>query len=128
MTCVQCNTPYDTSDSFCRNCGAALKYTKPMTNSRDDDYQASTLLLVYMCWSFFMALVYLMLNKVAMKSDGAMSIGKIYEIMGWFSQVSNFLLLLIFAIIVKSNRVRTFLIIFTAIELLLIIGYRVFKN
>jgi hypothetical protein len=128
MNCVQCSSTLSNTDNFCRNCGSPLKYAPPVRKNMDDDNQALTLLLVYMCWSFFMALVYLLLNKFALRSASSMSIGKIYDIMGWFSQVTNFLLLLVFSIIVKSNRVRTFLIIFTAIELLLIIGYRLMKN
>jgi hypothetical protein len=128
MNCVQCSSPISTTDSFCRNCGSPLKYAQPMAKNNEDERQAVTLLLVYMCWSFFMALVYLLINKFAVRGEGIANIGKLYDIMGWFSQVTNFLLLLIFSIIVKSNRVRIFLIIFTAIELLLIIGYRLMKN
>jgi hypothetical protein len=128
MNCVQCSSPFATTDNFCRNCGSPLKYAQPAAKNKEDENQAVTLLLVYLCWSFFMALVYLLLNKFALRGTGITNIGKIYDIMGWFSQVTNFLLLLIFSIIVKSNRVRTFLIIFTAIELLLLIGYRLMKN
>ncbi len=127
MNCVQCSSPFGTTDNFCRNCGSPLKYARPAIKKNEDDNQAVTLLLVYMCWSFFMGIVYLLVNKFASRT-GAMDIGKIYDMMGWFSQGANFLLLLVFSIIVKSNRVRTFLIIFTAIELLLIIGYRLMKS
>jgi hypothetical protein len=128
MNCVQCNNPLDSTDNFCRNCGSAVRYARPGASNKDDNNQAVTLLLIYMCWSFFMALVYLLISKVAMRSINSMDIGKIYNVIGWFSQVTNFLLLLIFSIIIKSNRARIFLIVFAAIEMLLIVGYRLVNN
>jgi hypothetical protein len=128
MNCVQCSSPYSTTDNFCRNCGTPVKYAPPRANNNEDNAQAVTLLLVYLCWSFFIALVYFLLNKFAFRGTGGMNVGRIYDMMGWFTQGGSFLLLLIFSIIVKSNRVRIFLIIFTVIEFLLIIGYRLMRN
>jgi hypothetical protein len=127
MTCVQCNSLFSTTDNFCRNCGSPIKYASPQTSSHEDDKQAVTLLLIYMCWGFFVSLLYLFINKVAMRGTETFNRAKIYEVLSWGTQLSSLLMLIIFSIIVRSNRVRTFLIIFAAAELLVIAGYRIIR-
>jgi hypothetical protein len=129
MICVQCNSPYATTDNFCRHCGSPVKYAAPQqANANEENKQAVTLLLICMCWWAFIGLLYLLLNKVVLAGAASINRVKVYEIISWFTQLTTFLMMLIFSIIVKSNRIRVFLIVFTVVQLLIIVGYKLLKD
>ena len=126
MNCPKCNALNEGDAKFCRNCGADLTAASGQGSNKDLMY-----VLIFLSWEYFIYLLWFVLQKgivpILTRRDnmGAISL---YSIFGWIEDVISIILLIIFMVLVKNRTAKILFVIFLAIRIMLLIGYRVWTH
>lgn len=123
MNCIKCNAPNLPEARFCGNCGADLA---PQAKTADN--YAIRALLIILGIEYLSSAVMLLIQKLALpflaSNGNSGSIGFVYSVYGWTSDILAIAALLIFMITVKNEKVKTALIVFFVLRIIFLIGYR----
>ena len=109
-----------------------MTYTPSKENTNSS--QTINQLLLILGVIFFEKLVWLVLNKIIIPFFFTNDYGRVifskvdplYKYYDWTANILLVIVLLIFAVIVKNKIVRTFLIIFLILEIVILLGFMVF--
>jgi uncharacterized membrane protein YvbJ len=129
MNCLRCNTENQEGARFCKNCGMDLTYMPSNQNSNSNQTVNQMLLLVgiqYFIQSWWF-IVQKAIVPMFLKED-YYKISSIYKYFGWTTDIILILTLLVIAIIVKNKNARIFLIIFLILQIIFLVGYRIFNE
>jgi hypothetical protein len=133
MNCLRCNAPNELGAKFCRNCGAELGFA-PISQIKTH-IQTINQLLFLTGIEYFRFLGWFILQKAIVpifftKGDVVEwdIVNPIYKYFGWFTDAMSLIAVLVFAIIVKNQNAKTFLIIVLILKIIFLIGYRVFDE
>jgi hypothetical protein len=142
MNCLRCASPNPEGVTTCMNCGAPLSpaqlanspYTNPyppyypnaFRNEAPKD-NSLNFLMIYIGWGVFVSMFWLLAQKFIIPSllqNSRMDIYRIFYRLtsGGFAAIS-LIILIVFAILSKTPKVRIFLIIVAIMELVIQAGF-----
>lgn len=141
MNCQQCKCPNPPDARFCKNCGILLNYNLQASNPYlhtnslglapiAPEANEPTLKYFYILLSFdvFRTFLWLIINKIfvrqMLESSDHNRFSMIFDIYNWSMNIILAILIITFAVLVKYNTARIFIILYGAVSLLLTIAFR----